>query len=691
MKSTNQSTIRSFAKPWEQFVSLVRFSALMLMMAIAATAARAADYFPNNTADLIAAINSANANGTDDVIHLKNGQVYTLTANLGSETGLPAINSNFKLTILGNGATIERAPTAPTFRLLLSYSELTLEKLTLRGGKTTAYGGAAVHSLGKLTLLGCTFEDNVVEQTLGNWPGGAVLNSGGELAIDGCTFRRNTAANGGGLASIGDSTYPIGVVVPLTISNSAFVYNTAKLGAGNVGGNGGGIALYNAHEADIFSTTIANNKAGYEGGGIAFFTLPRHNSKGKTLHVGLRNVTIAYNQAKAGGGVSYQVCGAICQTPTAPDFANSIIAGNLATTGPNHTANYYFKSSSPSILGPGQATFAADPDNNNFAPAANIPVGLSLGELNGFSQTGDPGSEGYRPLSKLNSLVIDAADPSFCPTRDQLGSSRVGTCDMGAIEYLPCVVPPADMTAWWAFDSFFTLEDIATWSFPNHAATPNAPLQVPGMVGGAVKFTNADQVLEVPSQNDINLFNSCAVDGGATFSIDAWVKTTATGTQVILDKRQFSGSGGIKGYHLFLYQGRLGFQLADGVSYANFIAPSGTALNDGQWHFIAVTIYVRCQRNGSVFEGKLYVDGNVVHTFAPGGGDYSNNAPLRIGGHSFTSSMFFDGSLDEIEIFHRTLSATEIQALYNAGWAGKCGKKIPPGCTHPNDPNRSCF
>lgn len=237
------------------------------------------------------------------------------------------------------------------------------------------------------------------------------------------------------------------------------------------------------------------------------------------------------------------------------------------------------------------------------------------------------------------------------------------------------------MTAWWPFDENYFLEDYATWSFLNNAnPNPNGPLQTPGMVGGAATFTSANQALTVPSQAEINLFNSCAVDGGAAFSIDAWVKTSSKGLMSILDKRQWVTKYKPIGYHLFLNNGQLGFQLADASGHANFVAPPSVNLSDGQWHFVAVTIYVRCQRNGSAFEGKLYIDGNKVHDFQPGGLDYSNNAPLIIGGHSTSAGNFFNGSLDEIEIFQRTLTPEDVKALYEAGWAGKCGKKIPPSC-----------
>ena len=73
--------------------------------------------------------------------------------------------------------------------------------------------------------------------------------------------------------------------------------------------------------------------------------------------------------------------------------------------------------------------------------------------------------------------------------------------------------------------------------------------------------------------------------------------------------------------------------------------------------------------------GRLYVDGVVVLTFNPTlePGDLSNNAALLIGGHSFPPYPGeFTGRIDEVEIFNRALSATEIQAIFDAGSAGKC-------------------
>ena len=102
---------------------------------------------PGDVAGLIAAINKANGNGQSNAINLT-ASTYNLTAVNNfwyGPDGLPAISST--LTINGNGATLQRASSAPNFRLFyvsggfdgLPAGSLTLNNLTLKGG--VAQGG----------------------------------------------------------------------------------------------------------------------------------------------------------------------------------------------------------------------------------------------------------------------------------------------------------------------------------------------------------------------------------------------------------------------------------------------------------------------------------------------------------------------------------------------------------------------
>ena len=75
---------------------------------------------------------------------------------------------------------------------------------------------------------------------------------------------------------------------------------------------------------------------------------------------------------------------------------------------------------------------------------------------------------------------------------------------------------------------------------------------------------------------------------------------------------------------------------------------------------------------------NFYINGQLVGTATGKTLGPTNDAPLEIG-QSGTCELF-DGLLDEVSIYSRALSASEIAAIYNAGSAGKCGPP-PRGAT----------
>jgi Concanavalin A-like lectin/glucanases superfamily len=79
------------------------------------------------------------------------------------------------------------------------------------------------------------------------------------------------------------------------------------------------------------------------------------------------------------------------------------------------------------------------------------------------------------------------------------------------------------------------------------------------------------------------------------------------------------------------------------------------------WTHLAATF------DGTIF--RFYVNGVQVAadmgTLGP-----VNAAPLEIGGSGGCST--FGGLIDEVSIYDRALSASEVQGIFNAGGAGKC-------------------
>jgi hypothetical protein len=128
---------------------------------------------------------------------------------------------------------------------------------------------------------------------------------------------------------------------------------------------------------------------------------------------------------------------------------------------------------------------------------------------------------------------------------------------------------------------------------------------------------------------------------------------------MIVNKRT-DASGLEQGYSLFLYYGKLTFQLATGGGNAqNYI--SNTLVADGQWHLVTVTVD-RDNANG----GKWYVDGTLKETFNPTAqqGSLDNDKQLLIGRRSYNSygiTYYLNGSLDDLKLFNYVLSPEQIQ------------------------------
>lgn len=242
----------------------------------------------------------------------------------------------------------------------------------------------------------------------------------------------------------------------------------------------------------------------------------------------------------------------------------------------------------------------------------------------------------------------------------------------------PCVTPPAGLKLWLPFDetSGAVANDIA--GFNNiglYGPTPARPTPAAGVVAGALSFDGQDDYVEVANATDIDMLGNCVLDVADSFTIDAWIRTSSTANlQTILDKRaQPIGQSAPAGYHLYISNGRVGFQMGDGATFSNFTAP-GPLVNDGQPHFIAVVVK-RCR---PAF-GNIYVDGQLVHTFAPIISNLSNNANLLIGKrHAVFTANYFKGVIDELEIFKNALSAADLNAIFAAGSAGKCKNNCEP-------------
>ena len=85
-------------------------------------------------------------------------------------------------------------------------------------------------------------------------------------------------------------------------------------------------------------------------------------------------------------------------------------------------------------------------------------------------------------------------------------------------------------------------------------------------------FNGTNSYVGAPDKSWLNM-------GTENFSIYAWVAPYAldSGSHIIVDKRQNSP---LQGYSLFLYNGRLGLQLADNAGYYNYLSTTAVPADD---------------------------------------------------------------------------------------------------------------
>jgi predicted outer membrane repeat protein len=232
----------------------------------AVPAEAASTHVPCSATALASAVGSA---ASGETLSLAPYCTYRLTA------ALPTVSQN--LTILGNGATLQRsdAPATPAFTILsVDAGTLAVTALNFTNGA----GAIAATENASITVHGGMFTGNHAAN------GGAINSTTGQgsLTVTGATFTGNTATQAGG------AIYTSEAAAMTTVTRSTFIKNTA----GSTGG-----AIYNFYDMDISGSAFDDNQAEY-GGAIFNNALSGDN---------LTDVTIRGNSATQDGGGVFTV------------------------------------------------------------------------------------------------------------------------------------------------------------------------------------------------------------------------------------------------------------------------------------------------------------------------------------------------------------------------------------------------
>jgi len=311
----------------------------------------------------------------------------------------------------------------------------------------------------------------------------------------------------------------------------------------------------------------------------------------------------------------------ISNTGTAALTVSAIVSSNPAVTPP----------ATPFTVQPGATTAV----NLTFAPTA-------AGTING-------------------NLTITSNDPAH----GQIMVAFTGTA--GA---QPTAAPPV---AWWKFDEGSGTTASDSSGNGNTGTLTGGVTWITGVFGDAVSLDGSTGYLQGSSLNDFPL-------GGAARTISAWVKVSnaPTADNAILHYGAAPGTVA-QNFHLYMTGSPAGhIGLGNGYGYGTITSVKNVA--DGNWHLV-VGEYDGSTSTGGDGLLHIYIDGALDSSGTP------STTPATAAGSNWRIGQFiaggtpFHGALDDVRVYARALSLTDIQALMAGAATGTGGgtPSISPG------------
>jgi hypothetical protein len=174
-----------------------------------------------------------------------------------------------------------------------------------------------------------------------------------------------------------------------------------------------------------------------------------------------------------------------------------------------------------------------------------------------------------------------------------------------------------------------------------------------GKFGAALSFNGTSSLVTVPDSASLDLTNG--------MTVEAWVRpTSSSGWHTILLKE----STGTFAYALYSHNNSNRPASYITVEATERFINGSVALQLNTWTHVATTY------DGSNL--RIYINGVLRGTRSGTGAMAVSAAPLRIGGNAI-SGEYFSGLIDEVRVYNRALTATEIQSDVKTPVDGSAG------------------
>jgi Concanavalin A-like lectin/glucanases superfamily len=228
-----------------------------------------------------------------------------------------------------------------------------------------------------------------------------------------------------------------------------------------------------------------------------------------------------------------------------------------------------------------------------------------------------------------------------------------------------CLLPPTGLVGWWSADG--NAKDI---QLGNNGTLTNGATSAQGFVNQAFEFDGHDDFVDVPDTPALHAVR-------AAVTVDAWInpQLSPSGEGWIFSRRDPMISEGISlginngGYLFATLQTDVLTVIASSVPVIVF---------DGKWKHVALTADTGMS-NVVLYLNSTEVPQTLIEGSSSPSGHFADVTHLFFGQRQDSDTVegesggvHYTGLIDEIDLYNRALSGSEVRSIYLVGAKGKC-------------------
>lgn len=278
---------------------------------------------------------------------------------------------------------------------------------------------------------------------------------------------------------------------------------------------------------------------------------------------------------------------------------------------------------------------------------------LTLVDVLAQLQQDSGGEVAYNPTEVINALVAGT---------ETLRLTSETWTETTTTNYPVDLIQDAAPVGYWRLDDAASPSS-AYDSSPTASTTwPRLPASISGTVTFQVTgaMTGSKGATLNGSSGYLQVANTAALQRTGDLTVEAWLKMTSLASASVLVSKGTTGE-----YHVIV-NANGSVTLMMGPSYNTVVVPAAT-ITVGPWFHLVISRRAIDKSINTYVNGVNKYTGNYVSTPS------TTTNVMRIGATSPTAASWFNGTLDEVALYDRPLSATQAATHYAWGTATDVG------------------